>query len=258
MARIYLNVQALSTTYYNDEKKQLFTKNNCEEGSHGTTVEYIVAAETYSSIISKDDANTQALADIAANGQNYANDTGDCINDNNIATLLIDYFADTAADICMYCETVGVTENEAIVASTANGGPLLYPNDGRDPSTCALLSSDKLPGTPVRRFGINLAFFIAKYPAIDIFTWYMDGRSDTSKAVTGVYAKRDITQGYFVLADAGSGLKIPAVAGASPGTIGYSTNVIGGADGSVGVGVGAHILKFQYTVSTDDLVVTSF
>ena len=65
------------TVYYNDEQSQGFYKNDCSNGT-GSLVTYDVPMNTYSSTISKDDANNKALSDIAANGQAYANANGTC------------------------------------------------------------------------------------------------------------------------------------------------------------------------------------
>jgi hypothetical protein len=78
--KITLN-QALTNPaqiFYNTEQSQAFRRNNCSAGQKGTIVTYTVAANTYQSLISIADANAQALADIAANGQNYANSQGVC------------------------------------------------------------------------------------------------------------------------------------------------------------------------------------
>jgi Family of unknown function (DUF5977) len=81
-AEIYFltNAQAYANTngscafiYYNIAESQTDTTQTCAEGYVGGTVTYTVPANTYSSIISQADANNQALADIAANAQMYAN-----------------------------------------------------------------------------------------------------------------------------------------------------------------------------------------
>jgi YD repeat-containing protein len=64
--------------FINDDMSQNFTRNNCSSGYQGSTVTYSVDIGTYTSIISKEDANNQALADITANGQSYANTHGTC------------------------------------------------------------------------------------------------------------------------------------------------------------------------------------
>jgi hypothetical protein len=247
------------TVYYNDRQHEVFTRNDCVSPQSGTAVDYVVPASAYSSVISLADANNQALADIAANGQDYANSHGSCIDDTLISTLLIDYLVDVYADLCLYCDTIGVAETGSIVASTANGGPLQYPNDGRDPANCYLLSSDKLSGPPTRRFGVNMAYFITQYPAIDHFTFMIRGRSDSIKAVSGSYALRDVTQGHLVMGDYGGGLMIPGVSAVStPGVTSYSTNVTAGADATVGISVGVPVLQLDYVVSTNTLTKTTF
>ena len=55
-----------------------FTKNNCSSGYVPNSVVYNVSAGTYSSVISQGDANQQAINDVNANGQAYANANGTC------------------------------------------------------------------------------------------------------------------------------------------------------------------------------------
>ncbi|MCJ0743875.1 DUF5977 domain-containing protein [Pedobacter montanisoli] len=62
--------------YYNTLKSQKFTK-QCTIGQ-GSEETYVVSAGKYSSTLSQADADNQALADIIANGQTYANLNGIC------------------------------------------------------------------------------------------------------------------------------------------------------------------------------------
>lgn len=64
-------------TYYNDERSATATKNDCEEGE-GSEETLVVPAGTFSSTISKLDANTQAQNYADANAQAYANAEGTC------------------------------------------------------------------------------------------------------------------------------------------------------------------------------------
>jgi hypothetical protein len=64
--------------YYNDVVLRSFTKQTCPNGYTGETVSYYVPANTFSSIISKDDANAIANHDIDVHGQAYANAQGRC------------------------------------------------------------------------------------------------------------------------------------------------------------------------------------
>lgn len=69
--------------WYSERQSKVFTKNDCEIGYIGTDYEYIVEAGKYSSEVSQEDANRQALEDIEANGQEQANLNAECIDDPN-------------------------------------------------------------------------------------------------------------------------------------------------------------------------------
>jgi hypothetical protein len=62
--------------YYNTAQSATFTTQNCNPGYVGGQVTYTVPANRYSSLVSQVDANDQALEEIEANGQAYANGTG--------------------------------------------------------------------------------------------------------------------------------------------------------------------------------------
>jgi YD repeat-containing protein len=61
----------------NASQSQSFTRNNCPVGNLGGSVTYTVPANTYFAS-TQTAADAQALADISANGQNYANTNGTC------------------------------------------------------------------------------------------------------------------------------------------------------------------------------------
>lgn len=64
--------------YYNAATSSIFQKTGCGTGGTGSMVTYNVPYGTFSSSVSQLDANTQASASIAANGQSYANSVGYC------------------------------------------------------------------------------------------------------------------------------------------------------------------------------------
>jgi hypothetical protein len=76
-AAIWYNHPPCVMIWYNVEEFQTFYK-QCSAGYYGQYLTYTVSANKYSSLISQDDANNQALAEIAANGQNLANSTLQC------------------------------------------------------------------------------------------------------------------------------------------------------------------------------------
>ncbi len=78
--------QALIAPVGNIPESGSFTRNNCAAGGTPLTVTYTVPANTYTSVISQADANQQAVNDVNANGQNYANANGTCTFYNVVAS----------------------------------------------------------------------------------------------------------------------------------------------------------------------------
>lgn len=235
---------------------QPYQRNNCGSGFTGTTVPISIAANTYFGA-------SQAAADAAAQAaaQAQANISGTCLVNSTVSTLLIDYLTDTTADLCGYVKTTGLTETNQIVTGTIESpsGPLQLPNDGRDPSTCWILSSDKLTGgSPAWRFGINMAYFVQKYTGIlTTIDFEIRGRNIAGGAVGGSYALRDITEGVLELVGS-TGSKIPAVTFGSSTPITYSTHITTGANGTVGVAVGLPILTLTYNFSSNTVTVVTY
>jgi hypothetical protein len=65
--------------YTNTQQSQNFLTEGCNVGYVGGTVTYTVPAGRYSSTISQADANQKALTEILANGQAFANKTGNAV-----------------------------------------------------------------------------------------------------------------------------------------------------------------------------------
>jgi hypothetical protein len=74
----YFGQSTACSQFYNVAKSGTFTRNNCGANYTGATVTYNVAAGKYASLISQGNADTLAINDVAANGQNYANTNGTC------------------------------------------------------------------------------------------------------------------------------------------------------------------------------------
>ena len=68
------NNAACYTVYCNGQQQQTVTTTDCAEGYTGGSYTYTVPAGTYCSIVSQQDADNQALADITANAQATANE----------------------------------------------------------------------------------------------------------------------------------------------------------------------------------------
>lgn len=69
--------------WYNVEKSKVFYKNDCEDGFIGAPYTYTVEAGKYTSDVSQEDADQKALDDIEKNGQEQANQNGECVTDPN-------------------------------------------------------------------------------------------------------------------------------------------------------------------------------
>ena len=84
----YSSFMPSCTVYYNTQQSGTATRNNCSEGYTGSEVTLTVSANTYSSLVSVEDANNQAIAYIDTNKQAYANTNGAC----NIISVTYDYY----------------------------------------------------------------------------------------------------------------------------------------------------------------------
>ena len=67
-----------TNVYYNARMEKTVTRNNCDEFHIGQPYTYVVAAGKYFSIISQEDADNKAKADLEANAQQQANLEGEC------------------------------------------------------------------------------------------------------------------------------------------------------------------------------------
>lgn len=67
-----------TNVYYNVRMEKTVTRNNCDEFHIGQPYTYVVAAGKYFSIISQEDADNKAKADLEANAQQQANLEGEC------------------------------------------------------------------------------------------------------------------------------------------------------------------------------------
>jgi|GEM_PF-3667481 len=239
-----------------------YRKMGCPSGQSGTFVYVSIPAGAYTSIISQADADSQAQA--AA--QSEANAAGTCLIDATISTVLVDYLTDVNADLCCFVQTAGLSETGQIVTGTIESpsGPLLQPNNGTDPSNCFLLSSDKLGTTaPGWRFGINTAYFTAKYGGTSLLsvTLRIQGRDTVGGVCNFSYGARPITQGYLEL-NGTTGARIPAVSAGTTTPVGVSSHITSGADGTVGTGVGSPVLDIIYTfavgITPDSITTTTY
>ena len=113
--------ECATSIWYNEEKSETFTRNNCEPGFIGGEYEYVVPAGKYSSTISQDDANQKALDEIEANGQAQANINAECTEDPNyfVGKASKQFTKNDCEDESQYGSTVTVTQDDV------TGGPFI-------------------------------------------------------------------------------------------------------------------------------------
>jgi hypothetical protein len=155
------------TTYKNIFKSLPFTKQPCTGGVGGTKHVYSVPAGIYSSTISQADADAQASAEIAANGQNFADANGSCLTVPGVPTGLV--FTSATATTLNFSWTAvagatGYTIYKAgapvstvtttsgslsgLIASTAYNVQVLAINSSVEGALCTSVSMSTLPGAP--------------------------------------------------------------------------------------------------------------
>lgn len=121
-----------SQVFVSSEQSQSFTKNNCASGETGSTVVYTVVAGKYSSTVSQVAADAQALADIAANGQAFANNNGTCTAEQTCKNYKLTIPASVSSNLYLGYTRCG-SSNYTVNALTAmdvetdeNGNLVLY------------------------------------------------------------------------------------------------------------------------------------
>lgn len=231
--------------YWNTRQSGVYQKTGCPAGYTGSNVEYVVPAHTYGSNISQADADNQAIADVTANGQAYANSHGYCIQNSSIAVLTVDFTNDGTIDAIMFCNTPGMNRYQQYISR--DGHNFLDPADA--PANAYGLASDRIyQPTLFLRFELNLARIVNDNPGVNTFYMDITGRKTTAGLVNGSYVLKDPTQGNMIMGGS-PGSYIPSVSNpSSVGIMTFSTNVAGSGDGTLGIGIGSTILRFTITV----------
>lgn len=87
--------------YYSEAISRTFYSSLCDstKGQHPAAIVYEVPAGKYSSSVSQEEANRMAVDDLLQNGQRYADENGECVNDILVSvinpldkTCIVDYF----------------------------------------------------------------------------------------------------------------------------------------------------------------------
>jgi hypothetical protein len=240
------------TLFWNASRSQDFTKNNCGDSMIGGTGNYTVSAGIYSSVVSQADADAQADADMAANGQNYVNSIASCtpvtypfkwvIDDsasycevrfapNETGIIVVDIFgANPNSTFAARINTVGVTIPDGNLAYK----DMNFIGSTDAPQNAWMLASDYVQqGNALTwRFEFNVAKLMTFYPNITDFTMEIIGKEVSAKTLTGSYVLKGADQGNMTMVGS-EGSYIPSVQLATNlGIVSTSYNVSGGANGT--------------------------
>lgn len=126
MGRIDLTI---GQRFYNIQKEQTFTRNNCGADSTGSSIPVVVAAGTYVSAISQADADAQAVNYLNANGQAVANLEGVCnqttfwntVQSQNFTPVCAENFEGTPYTVTIPAHTYSSTVSQADANNIALG-----------------------------------------------------------------------------------------------------------------------------------------
>jgi YD repeat-containing protein len=120
----YLGQPGDCSLYGNAVKSQDFTKQDCPEGTTGSTVTYSVAQNKYYGS-SQTEADALAQAEIDANGQAYANANGSCISAN---TNVYCYSSLWATAYTVYFYNLSTENVYSVVVYPGNSTSITIPN----------------------------------------------------------------------------------------------------------------------------------
>jgi hypothetical protein len=119
--------------YYNVAQSKVFQRNNCGS-AYGTHVTYSVTAGLYSSVVSQQDADNQAIAYLNSTGPAYANTQGNCIVCSGEGRRIINEVCEDGERVntkyssgtCTYYYVFsdGTRSDDYTVSSTSTGCPI--------------------------------------------------------------------------------------------------------------------------------------
>lgn len=167
--------------------------------------------------------------------------------------LTIDIFDTTTINVYAYVNTPAATIPYQEIVYT---GQNFLPYGSTDAANAWALSSDLNPPQPTRRFEFNLQKLMANYPAVTDFEFIVAGRDVSAGTIRGSYVNHSAADSSMIM-NGSPGTYLPSISGTELASTPYSGYaVVGGADGTYGLGVGAVILTFNYNVSTMAITLT--
>lgn len=168
--------------------------------------------------------------------------------------LVVDIFDQPTLNAVGFVDTAATVPYQLPAYTGLN----FVPNDGTPAQNCWVLASDQQAGSaPKWRWEFNIAQLMSLYPAQTSFVFKIKGRAGSVGTVSGQYNLKGADAGNMTMGGT-AGTYIPSTSGATNiGMVTFSAKpVVGGADGTYGVGIGADILTFTYSVSAKTITLT--
>lgn len=169
--------------------------------------------------------------------------------------LVVDIFSDTTGNFYGYVDTTGTTPYH----DPAYTGKNFTPNDGTLAPDCYVLASDLVTGAGTLdwRFEFNVTKLLNLYPSKTSFVFKIAGRDVSPGIISGAYSLKSASDAAMSMSGS-AGSYVPGVTGTDIGSpIPYSgIATVGGADGTYGMGIGATILTFTYSVSLQTITLS--
>lgn len=173
-----------------------------------------------------------------------------------VGILVVDMYTDSDLNVIGYVNTSGTTPYQ----QPAYVGHNFQPTTGTVATAgdCWVLASDAVTDpTLKRRFEFNIAKLLTVYPSATTFQFVISGRKVSSGTVNGQYNLKGAAAGNMIMGGS-PGAYVPSTSSTvNIGTVTYSGQpIVGGADGTYGIGIGAVILTFNYDVATKTITLT--
>lgn len=183
----------------------------------------------------------------------YVTATADALPADATGIFVVDVYDDAGLNICGYVNTPGTTPYQIAVYVGNNFEPPSVP-----PESCWVLASDAVvSGSLRRRFEFNIAALLSTYPSMTSFDFVIAGRTTSSGTINGQYNRKGAAAGMMIMTGS-PGTYLPSTSGTTNiDIVVYSGKaIVGGADGTYGLGVGAVIMTFTYDVVAKTITVT--
>ncbi|WP_316768715.1 DUF5977 domain-containing protein [Pedobacter frigiditerrae] len=169
---------------------------------------------------------------------------------NHPSIIVVEFYDDISLNAIGFVDNIGVNVNQMPAYTGQNFIPITSLA-----AEAIVLASDLGTNSVKWRFEFNIIKLISQYPTINDFVFEVKGRANISGMLTGAFSLR--TYDAVMTMSGSPGSYMPSVTGGSVITSsGFSTQVIGGANGDYSEANLHSLIRFNFNVPTDTLTYT--